>query len=67
MEDVFGKLPKDSKEINFVEEFYSLRQKFSHCVSMYKKLYDLFLITCLENRINPYQIVSEDLYSPLLF
>lgn len=36
MEDVFGQL-QARKEIQFVEEFHSLRQKLSRCVSMHNK------------------------------
>lgn len=38
MEDVFGQLQLQvCKEIHFVEEFHSLRQKLSRCVSMHSK------------------------------
>lgn len=38
MEDVFGQLQLQvCKQKDFVEEFHSLRQKLSRCVSMYSK------------------------------
>lgn len=38
MEDVFGQLQLQvCKEMHFVEEFHSLRQKLSRCVSMQSK------------------------------
>ena len=38
MEDVFGQLQLQvCKEMHFVEDFHSLRQKLSRCVSMHSK------------------------------
>lgn len=38
MEDVFGRLQLQAcKETDFVEDFHSLRQKLSRCVSMHSK------------------------------
>ncbi|XP_049638981.1 interleukin-26 [Suncus etruscus] len=63
MEDVFGKLPKDTKEVNFVEEFYSLRQKFSHCFSCTLSTREMKPITRMKRKF--YGIGTKGIYKAI--
>ncbi|XP_012590603.1 PREDICTED: interleukin-26 [Condylura cristata] len=54
MEDVFGQLQLQvCKEINFVEDFYSLRQKLSHCVSVKRDSDDSCCLWDVEGKSSP--------------
>ncbi|XP_047644482.1 interleukin-26 isoform X2 [Phacochoerus africanus] len=52
MEDVFGRLQLQAcKETDFVEDFHSLRQKLSRCVSMHSK-YDFLCFIAQRDEIH---------------
>ncbi|XP_019807722.2 interleukin-26 [Delphinus delphis] len=61
MEDVFGKLQLQvCKEIHFVEDFHSLRQKLSHCISCASSAREMKSINRMKRKF--YEIGKKGIY-----